>query len=46
MFVYNNQSGICFRLMRESKINTRIKLMRFIKGAIHPKIIDMPIKGS
>ena len=46
MFVYKSQSGICFRLMRESKINARIKLTRFIRGEIHPKISDMLIIGS
>lgn len=45
MFAYKSQSGICLRLMREIKINARIKLIRLISIAGHPKIIENSIIG-
>lgn len=45
MFEYKSHNGICLRLIRESKINARIKLRRFTNIAGHPKIIDNSIIG-
>ncbi len=45
MFAYKSQSGICLRLKREIKINARIKLIRLISIAGHPKMIENSIIG-